>query len=248
MKRGISGGERKRTSIAYELITNPSLLLLDEPTSGLDSSSAMRVVKCLREQAHRGVSVLATIHQPSAELLFMFDRIILMSEGHQIYNGPPRKAEKFFNQFGLVLKNNCNPADKLCSIACNPRRNLNQDITILHISEELKKQLSQSFRLDDDQSVKQKLQIQDTCLDRQQEVDETRNVSSIVHFFLLLQRMMTHVYRTPVAGLAVIFMAMFVGLMQAGLYSKVGRDEYTEDQMHNRKVTINFLGLAFMTG
>ena len=92
LKRGISGGERRRTSIAYELITNPSLLLLDEPTSGLDSSSAMRVVKSLREEAKRGMSVLATIHSPSAELLFMFDRIILMSEGHMIYNGPPKQA------------------------------------------------------------------------------------------------------------------------------------------------------------
>ena len=68
----------------------------------------------------------------------MFDRIILMSEGHQIYNGPPKRAEIFFNQFGLVLNNKCNPADKLCSIACYPRKNLYQDVTILHISEELK--------------------------------------------------------------------------------------------------------------
>ena len=61
-KRGISGGERKRTSIAYELITDPSLLLLDEPTSGLDSASAMRVIKCLKEEARRGMGILATIH------------------------------------------------------------------------------------------------------------------------------------------------------------------------------------------
>ena len=62
LKRGISGGERKRTSIGYELITEPALLLLDEPTSGLDSSTSKRIIQLLRKEAERGMSVLATIH------------------------------------------------------------------------------------------------------------------------------------------------------------------------------------------
>jgi len=66
MKKGVSGGERKRISIGYELISNPSLLLMDEPTSGLDSSTSLRIVKILRQEAYRGMSILATIHQPSA--------------------------------------------------------------------------------------------------------------------------------------------------------------------------------------
>jgi ATP-binding cassette, subfamily G (WHITE), eye pigment precursor transporter len=49
--KGISGGERKRTSIGYELITEPNLLLCDEPTSGLDSSTAYRIVKMLKKEA-----------------------------------------------------------------------------------------------------------------------------------------------------------------------------------------------------
>ena len=59
---GISGGERKRTSIGYELITEPSVLLLDEPTSGLDSSTSKRILKLLKNEAQRGMSILATIH------------------------------------------------------------------------------------------------------------------------------------------------------------------------------------------
>ena len=61
-KRGISGGERKRTSIGYELITSPSLMLLDEPTSGLDAATAKRIVSLLKNESRRGMTVMATIH------------------------------------------------------------------------------------------------------------------------------------------------------------------------------------------
>lgn len=89
LERGISGGERRRASIGYEIITNPALLLLDEPTSGLDASTALRIIKILKQEATRGVSILATIHQPSSSIMFCFDRVILLSEGYTIYNGPP---------------------------------------------------------------------------------------------------------------------------------------------------------------
>jgi ABC-type multidrug transport system ATPase subunit len=61
-KKGISGGERKRTSIGYELITNPSIMFLDEPTSGLDSFSALKICQLLKKEAERGMTLIATIH------------------------------------------------------------------------------------------------------------------------------------------------------------------------------------------
>lgn len=58
----LSGGERKRTAIGVELITDPSIILLDEPTSGLDSFKAFSIVKLLQRQAKKGKTVIATIH------------------------------------------------------------------------------------------------------------------------------------------------------------------------------------------
>jgi len=60
--KSISGGERKRTCIGYELITEPNLLLLDEPTSGLDSSTAFRICNLLKQEAAQGKAIIATIH------------------------------------------------------------------------------------------------------------------------------------------------------------------------------------------
>ena len=61
--KGISGGERKRTSIGYELITDPNLLLCDEPTSGLDSTTALKIITDLKNEAKtRNTTIICTIH------------------------------------------------------------------------------------------------------------------------------------------------------------------------------------------
>lgn len=64
--KGISGGERKRTSIGVELITNPSVIFLDEPTTGLDSETALNCISVLKKMAHEGRTIISTIHQPSS--------------------------------------------------------------------------------------------------------------------------------------------------------------------------------------
>ena len=90
--RGISGGEKKRLSIALEILTRPSLLFLDEPTSGLDSASAFFVVQTLRNIAHDGRTVISSIHQPSSEVFALFDDLFLLSGGQTVYFGPAKMA------------------------------------------------------------------------------------------------------------------------------------------------------------
>lgn len=97
--KGVSGGERKRTSIGYELMTNPSLLLMDEPTSGLDSDTAYRIMKLMKKEAtQRGVTILATIHTPSSAIFKIFDRIIILAEGMTIFNGPTSDIPAYFSR------------------------------------------------------------------------------------------------------------------------------------------------------
>lgn len=97
LRKTISGGERKRTAIGMELVTDPSLVLLDEPTSGLDSFTAKQICKTLQNLAHKdGKCIVATIHQPSSESFFYFDKLLLMADGHIVYQGIANRAPKYF--------------------------------------------------------------------------------------------------------------------------------------------------------
>ena len=79
---------RKRTTIAVELVAKPSLIFVDEPTSGLDSQSAWAIMSFLRDLADSGQAIVCTIHQPSAELFQVFDRMLLLRKGGQtVYFG-----------------------------------------------------------------------------------------------------------------------------------------------------------------
>eukprot|EP00871_Galdieria_phlegrea_P002216 jgi/Galph1/2996/GphlegSOOS_G1665.1 len=111
MKRGVSGGERKRVSIATELVTDPSLLFLDEPTSGLDAFNAQNVMQTLLKLAKNGRTVITTIHQPRSDIFNMFDMLMLLSEGRVVYFGPAKDAVSYFAQLGYSCPQHYNPAD-----------------------------------------------------------------------------------------------------------------------------------------
>lgn len=111
-KKGLSGGERKRTAIGYELITNPKILFLDEPTTGLDVVSARNVVEVITKEARlNNRIVIFTIHQPSTEIFYLFDKLMVMASGRNIYYGRADKGVSYFEKLGYPCNPRMNPAE-----------------------------------------------------------------------------------------------------------------------------------------
>ena len=117
LQRGVSGGERKRVSIALELLTDPALLLLDEPTSGLDSTIAAKLIATLHGLSMAGRAIVASIHQPSTRSFRSFDAVMLLAEGRIMYHGPPDDVGAHFGALGHALPSSMNPAEWLLDLA-----------------------------------------------------------------------------------------------------------------------------------
>ncbi|KAK9946087.1 hypothetical protein M0R45_011566 [Rubus argutus] len=86
---GLSTEQRKRLTIAVELVANPSIIFMDEPTSGLDARAAAIVMRTVRNTVDTGRTVVCTIHQPSIDIFDAFDELLLLKLGGEpIYSGP----------------------------------------------------------------------------------------------------------------------------------------------------------------
>lgn len=130
-QRSISGGEKRRVSIACELVTSPSILFLDEPTSGesiqntqydyynrihagLDAYNAFNVVESLVSLARDyNRTVIFTIHQPRSNIVALFDQLVLLASGKLVYSGEFSKCQAYFAGMGQPCPPGFNIADFL---------------------------------------------------------------------------------------------------------------------------------------
>ncbi|KAK4792568.1 hypothetical protein SAY86_023003 [Trapa natans] len=121
---GISTEQRKRLTIAVELVSNPSIIFMDEPTSGLDARAAAIVMRVVKNIVGTGRTVVCTIHQPGVDIFESFDELILMKRGGQmIYSGDlGQHSSKLIQYFEAIpgvpkIKANYNPATWMLEVS-----------------------------------------------------------------------------------------------------------------------------------
>ncbi|CAF4088303.1 unnamed protein product [Rotaria magnacalcarata] len=122
LKRGVSGGERKRTNIGMELVLSPRILFLDEPTTGLDSSMARSVIECLHQLSRTGCTIVFSIHQPRYSIFKLFDTLILLSARRCTYHGPTDSVLNFFSSVGFSCEEHNNLAEFLLDVTQGDRQ------------------------------------------------------------------------------------------------------------------------------
>ncbi|KAL3689015.1 hypothetical protein R1sor_015324 [Riccia sorocarpa] len=121
---GLSTEQRKRLTIAVELVANPSIIFMDEPTSGLDARAAAIVMRTVRNTVDTGRTVVCTIHQPSVDIFESFDELLLLKRGGRtVYAGPlGRRSHKLIEYFEGIpgtpkIKEGYNPATWMLEVS-----------------------------------------------------------------------------------------------------------------------------------
>ncbi|RDH35392.1 hypothetical protein BDQ94DRAFT_168412 [Aspergillus welwitschiae] len=112
LNKGISGGEKRRLSIACEAVTEPRVLVLDEPTSGLDSCTALSVLELLHQLSSDGCTVVLSIHQPSSAMWALFSTCLLLSpDGCPVYAADASQMASYFDRLGYTCPHTASLAD-----------------------------------------------------------------------------------------------------------------------------------------
>ena len=127
--RGISGGEKRRVSIASELLVHPRVMFLDEPTTGLDSSNAASVVDILAGLAAAGTVVVMSIHQPTVGMMRAMDSLVLLSlQGRMVYSGPMADSVGHFEALGYTPAKGSSMIDHMLDALIHAGREESEDL------------------------------------------------------------------------------------------------------------------------
>eukprot|EP01083_Nonionella_stella_P141090 434084_1 len=230
--RGVSGGERKRTNIGVELIQDPSLLFLDEPTSGLDSFQALNVIQTLKVLCQSGTTVVLSIHQPRSSIFALFDQMIILAEGHVVYDGAPGQTSvEYFGALGFQCPDLYNPADYFLDIV-----SVDQDQTK---SEQRIALLINAYKEHENNSLQDSGNEDEQVLDKFEDVTSVRS-ACCTQLRVLAKRNFRQLTRDKVALFMRGFMSIFFALFLSALYSET---DYGQKSIQDRSGILFFIGI-----
>lgn len=176
MIRGISGGEKKRTTIGVELISSPSILFLDEPTTGLDANTAFEVMKLMSDIKNEdGNTVISILHQPSNEIMNLFDQVIILSDGMIVFDGDPKNINQRIHKLGFRMPKFSNGVEYL--LKAIDRDNIKIEI------EQKRDYVAQSENnLDPGQTTANLEEIQENAIKKEVEQIYNQRILSLIKF------------------------------------------------------------------
>ncbi|KAF3917797.1 hypothetical protein ABW20_dc0104077 [Dactylellina cionopaga] len=238
IRRGLSGGQKRRLGVASSLITCPKILFLDEPTSGLDSAASYEVISHLKNVCKRNnLIVICSIHQPSTATFNLFDTLYLLSQGRLCYAGPLTETGPYFQSIGFEIPYFCNPAEHLLDI-------INVDFTRDKVAavEQLHTIQSSWLASDKYKEVNQKMA---TTLDEKTDVvlETQKTRSQMLLPFVLLHRGFVKSYRDVFAYGIRIAMYMGLAIMMGTVWLRLS----THQDSIQPFINAIFFGSAFMS-
>lgn len=125
--RGVSGGERKRVSILETIATRGSVYCWDNPTRGLDANTALQYVKAIRALSDIfGLASIVTLYQAGNSIYELFDKVLVLEKGKQIFYGPAKSAKGFMEDLGFVCAEGANVADFLTGVTVPTERKVRE--------------------------------------------------------------------------------------------------------------------------
>ncbi|XP_055839144.1 ATP-binding cassette sub-family G member 1 [Episyrphus balteatus] len=222
----MSGGEKKRLSIALELVNNPPVIFLDEPTTGLDDLSSSQCISLLRRIAHSGRTIICTIHTPSAKLFDMFDKVYVLADGQCAYQGSTQNIVPFMNSIGLSCPLTYNPADFIIEVAGREYGNDYYDKMVAAVENGKCSRWTPDF--DYNNTTISDTHEQAKSMEEFEEEINPKLLKSkcswLLQFRLLLRRMLIQMWRDKSYIKLKFIVTIALGMIVGGIYDGVGND------------------------